>query len=422
MKKFTKRSLAILLALVMLLALSVVPVFADVDRPTGEPTPVATPSTIDHITISGANSSATAYYEKDNNTGDDIYIRAKLDTEYDLESTEIDIYLVSSGTTVSGTGLTFSGGGTTTRTASNVDLLNQAYSVVIGSETYTLAAGYTDQIYLTTSDPLRVENVELQGDPADVYGAVVQSPFMGNPYFGQVDQPWTDPNINYFVSCDLTSAPADRSEVAGVIEKDASASIPDTGSCTTHTSGNNYDFDLSTAVPNFTVTTTSGERLYRVLAVAPGDVENVTYRFDFTELGEDIYKEGFPYYQDNGPELRALAAEIQDAATAYFGGQPITVASGTTVMDVVKDFTDWAVANEYISEATYGFGGGYLVSINDLGEFDGGSNSGWMYTDEGYSPTCGVPGVGANYYPLTSDDTTIDWFYTTDYTEHPFRP
>ncbi len=117
MKRFPKRSLAILLALVMLLALSAVPVFAAAaDRPTHSTT-VDTPSSIDHITIGGE----TAFYEQDDNTGtgseDPIYIRAYLDTEYDLESAEIDIYLVSSGTTVSSTELTFTGGGTTTRTA-----------------------------------------------------------------------------------------------------------------------------------------------------------------------------------------------------------------------------------------------------------------------------------------------------------------
>ncbi len=106
-----------------------------------------------------------------------------------------------------------------------------------------------------------------------------------------------------------------------------------------NTGGNNYNFNLSSAVPSFFVTKGSAERFYRVFASAPEDVE-INYLFDFTELGEDIYNEDFPYYEGNGPELGAKVAQIETAINAYTGGQPIIVPSGTTVMDILLDFTN----------------------------------------------------------------------------------
>lgn len=415
MNKFTKRSLSVLLALVMVLAFSIPAFAAPGDRPTAH-NPVAKPAEIASVQINGE----TAYYETDDNTGSDIYIRAKVNQVLTaLDAATVTINLNSAATPVTSTTLTFTGGGTATRTASNVDLLNQAYDVTIGSTTYTLAAGF-GRVPLNAGDPLRVANVSIAGDSATVYIAVVQSPYMGNPYLVSNAIPWTDTdsnNFNYFVSVDLSSVPANRAQVAGTMTTATGAVISGDA---VNTGGNNYEFDLSNPVPSFVVTNGGNERLYRVFASDPTTV-NVGYLFDFTELGEDIYNEDFPYYEGNGPELRAKAAQIQAAINAYTGGQPITVPSGTTVMDIMLDFTAWANGDNPLSIDYFPYStsnsGTYLAILNGLGEFDGGALSGWMYTDLPYSLTVSVPWVGAADYALTTDGT-ITWFYTTDYFNH----
>ncbi|HWQ73142.1 MAG TPA: DUF4430 domain-containing protein, partial [Desulfitobacteriaceae bacterium] len=165
---------------------------------------------------------------------------------------------------------------------------------------------------------------------------------------------------------------------------------------------------------NFMWVSNGGEgRDYQVSAGVEGQVV-VHYNIVLDEI------EGSQYYINNVP---AQCAEINDAVEDYFdpdNPNGFYVDSGTTVMDILLDFIDWAETNNYFSYDTETGGGYYLSELDGLAAFDGGDLSGWMYTDEGYSPTCGVPGVGANSYPLTTDGTDIDWFYTTDYTEHPW--
>jgi hypothetical protein len=413
MKRFPKRSLAILLALVMLLALSAVPVFAAAaDRPTHSTT-VDTPSSIDHITIGGE----TAFYEQDDNTGtgseDPIYIRAYLDTEYDLESAEIDIYLVSSGTTVSSTELTFTGGGTTTRTASGVNLLNEKYDVTIGSTTYILAADTPyGTISVSPSDPLKVASVTFTTSPnvtATVEGMSVNG-YAGNPWYEEQQQVQDGVNwveIKYYVRADdqlplgttLSAVPGTMSLATGATPSGCvSGSYP------------SYTFSLSGPLNIMTVSNGGASRDYHVSAGVEGQVL-VYYNIVLDEI------EGSQYYTG---DVIDQCTEIDAAAAEYFDPEGFYVNSGTTVMDILLDFIDWAEDEEYFSDVTETGGGYYLSELDGLAAFDGGDLSGWMYTDEGYSPTCGVPGVGANYYQLTTDGTDIDWFYTIDYTEHPW--
>lgn len=56
-------------------------------------------------------------------------------------------------------------------------------------------------------------------------------------------------------------------------------------------------------------------------------------------------------------------------------------------------------------------GGGYVNSIDGVGEFDLGENSGWLYKVNGTTPTMTAP----NQYTLSPDDNVI-WYYSLDYT------
>ncbi|KTE89388.1 hypothetical protein AT727_13400 [Desulfitobacterium hafniense] len=157
--KRSKKTIWTALLLIMALLLSAVPMFAPASalEPPTSSTPLPTPSGVTSITIGGK----AVVYEQDNNVSDK-FIRAVLwpgSTEYDLKHATVVVNLVSAGTAVSsGTpGMTFSGSGTTTRTATDVDLVNKAYNVTIGSDSYILAAGLPDgPVGIAPLDPLGV--------------------------------------------------------------------------------------------------------------------------------------------------------------------------------------------------------------------------------------------------------------------------
>ncbi len=75
----------------------------------------------------------------------------------------------------------------------------------------------------------------------------------------------------------------------------------------------------------------------------------------------------------------------------------------TTVMDALKSVLNDAGKTCVIR------GGLYVVSIDGLGEFDKGADSGWMYNVNGKTPQ-----VAANEYKLKAGDQVL-WYYTLDY-------
>lgn len=165
--KMTKKITALLLALVMALSLSTM-AFADgtTTTTTGKVTRTTVNSidAVSSVTIGGT----TAYYEKDSNTGDQIYIRAMVagGSEYSLKSTNVVINLSNAGATINGD-LAFTGAGNV-RTATNVNLLNKVYTVIIStseggvttSKTYKLAAGLpSGAVSIDGNDPLRIVSI-----------------------------------------------------------------------------------------------------------------------------------------------------------------------------------------------------------------------------------------------------------------------
>lgn len=77
----------------------------------------------------------------------------------------------------------------------------------------------------------------------------------------------------------------------------------------------------------------------------------------------------------------------------------------TTVMDVLR-----TVLNAAGKTCVIRNGGAYVASIDGLGEFDGGPNSGWMYNVNNVTPQ-----VPANECELNNGDTVL-WYYTLDFT------
>lgn len=422
--KITKKLTALFLALAMALSLCTV-AMAD-----GSGKPVATratekPSTIQSVTIGGV----VAVYQVDgygntaNPTYDDtqVFIRATLPsttTEEELKDMTV-VITVTSGSSISGGTLRddageFSQSGNV-YTAEEVDLLNNAYTIVIGGTTYIIAAGIedNDQAHATisTEDPLAISNVTFNNatTTAEVYRTTVQNPCMGNPYF--VDNPVEAENgwtlCNYFISASNVPAVTTTSAVPVTFTKNASATLSGNISSITGTTSVTATANLSGNIPALTVTANGNSRTYVMMVSYASQMITVTFGFDFSEL------KGTTYYTG---DVKTEADEIATAAAAYFNGsfaQPwgtIQVASGSTVMDVLQAFMLSASYTEYDPDSTY------VESINGLAAFDTSGMDGWMYTDttDGWSEDCNIPMVGAADYTLSADDR-ITWFYTTNY-------
>lgn len=427
----TKRITALLLALVMALSLSTM-AFADgtTTTTTGKVTRTTVNSidAVSSVTIGGT----TAYYEKDSNTGDQIYIRAMVagGTENGLKSTNVVINLSNAGATINGD-LSFTGAGNV-RTATNVNLLNKVYTVIIStseggvttSKTYKLAAGLpSGAVAIDGNDPLRIISIVV-GDATNtaISATNVQNPFMGNTKSNK-DGKWTF--INYNVNASLNTVPASRASVPATLSLPTNTTASGCYNATTNT------LDLSTGAPKLILTNGTESRNYYVFATDTNTFK-IEYGFDFTEaVNSTAYKNGDLLEDDYTvtdavDDLIDMAhryfASADDAANITYG--TITVTAGETVMDIMRKF---AVANQLGSEVPAGCT--YMATLNGVGEFTFGSMSGWMYTDgpdrsematnPKFYENWNTPPIGAASYTLSAGDK-ICWFICCDYTHHPW--
>ena len=95
--------------------------------------------------------------------------------------------------------------------------------------------------------------------------------------------------------------------------------------------------------------------------------------------------------------------------TTWVSSTKITAKSTNTVWDVLQPLLDEKGYTYSVSDNTK-YGSVYIASINGLGEFTNGPNSGWMYTFNGTHPNRGV----SAYY--LKDNAKIVLHYTDDYT------
>ena len=424
--KMTKKITALLLALVMALSLSTM-AFANgtTTTTTGKVTRTTVNSidAVSSVTIGGT----TAYYEKDSNTGDQIYIRAMVagGSEYGLKSTNVVINLSNAGATINGD-LSFTGAGNV-RTATNVNLLNKVYTVIIStseggvttSKTYKLAAGLPNGVVaIAPNDPLRISTLEFGDVGAMFTGANAQNPLMGNTV-SNTDSKWTF--VSYKAAATMASIISDRTAVSAFIEVPTGSTA--SGGClgeTTVSGEAEVTLNLSDGAPFVNVTKGSETRKYYVFATDPGTF-TVKYGIDFTEaLADSHYTGTVKTAVDN---LYSQAKEffgVTDGQTYAAYGERI-VNSGDTVMDIMHKF---AVEYNYTSEVPANCT--YMATLNGIGEFTFGQYSGWMYTD---GPTWvsgaadftkwNTPAVGGASYTLSAGDE-ICWFICCDYRHHPW--
>lgn len=424
--KMTKKITALLLALVMALSLSTM-AFANgtTTTTTGKVTRTTVNSidAVSSVTIGGT----TAYYEKDSNTGDQIYIRAMVagGSEYGLKSTDVVINLSNAGATINGD-LAFTGAGNV-RTATNVNLLNKVYTVIIStseggvttSKTYKLAAGLPNGVVaIAPNDPLRISTLEFGDVGAMFTGTNAQNPLMGNTV-SNTDSKWTF--VSYKAAATMASIISDRTAVSAFIEVPTGSTA--SGGClgeTTVSGEAEVTLNLSDGAPFVNVTKGSETRKYYVFATDPGTF-TVKYGIDFTEALADSHYTG---------TVKTAVDNLYSQAKEFFGvtnGQTYAaygeriVNSGETVMDIMHKF---AVEYNYTSEVPANCT--YMATLNGIGEFTFGQYSGWMYTD---GPTWvsgaadftkwNTPAVGGASYTLSAGDE-ICWFICCDYRHHPW--
>ena len=108
---------------------------------------------------------------------------------------------------------------------------------------------------------------------------------------------------------------------------------------------------------------------------------------------------------DNG-SIHGLA---MGGLTTWVSSTKITAKSTNTVWDVLQPLLD-EKGYTYSASDNNKYGSVYIASINGLGEFTNGPNSGWMYTFNGTHPNRGV----SAYY--LKDNAKIVLHYTDDYT------
>lgn len=421
--KVAKKLVALFLALVMALSLSTIAMADGNGNPIATKAPETAPTTISSVTIGGADAvfrvdgygtnPDTATYDESQ-----IFIRATLPAatvEETLKSLDVTINMSGSSRITGGTlqsAGTWTVTGTTNRvyTATGVNFLNESYTIVVGGQTYILAAGIDDsdqaQTAIPSTDPLAVSNVKFNGatTAANVYRVTVQNPCMGNPALA--DSGWTF--CNYYISATNVPAASNTAAVSTTLTKNAAATLGGNVSNVSGTTDVTATIDLSSAEPTLTATANGNTRTYVMMVSFASDGKiSVAFGFDFGELKSTEWYTG---------EVKDKADGIAAAAAAYFGGtvdQPwgtIRVNPGTSVMDVLQQFMQSAGYSEYDPSSTY------VASINGLAAFDTTGADGWMYTNSanGWSTTCNIPNVGAADYTLT-DGARITWFYTTNY-------
>lgn len=103
------------------------------------------------------------------------------------------------------------------------------------------------------------------------------------------------------------------------------------------------------------------------------------------------------------PEKAALVP----ADGLLYEARELSFSSGDSVFDVLrKSLKSEKIHFEYVDSRAYN--SVYIEGIGNLYEFDGGPQSGWMYSVNGV-----YPGLGCSAYTLADGDVIV-WSYTCD--------
>lgn len=108
-------------------------------------------------------------------------------------------------------------------------------------------------------------------------------------------------------------------------------------------------------------------------------------------------------------EVKTVSLSVKDSGKTIATNSKLTIEKGkTTVLDALQMVLNSAGKSVTIKN------GSYVAAIDGKGEFDGGKNSGWLYSVNGTTP----PTTPAGEYILNGNETIL-WYYTLDYTKDP---
>lgn len=404
-----KRIVTVMLAVAMVFSVNLTSMTAHaaVAKPTKQ-TEVTAPADITKVTIAGQQA---AFYKDDN--GEQIYIRCLLPTSTDISFLKAVKVNIASSKRVTSSDVTISGrNGNYTFTA---NLLNNVPKITINGTDYIVAAGIRGGKTDLVQNPMSgyVSSASLNGTPANVTRTITEGTCIGNIYYAENKIEWTTESLA--IDATNAAAPANNCKVSYTVYNGSTAET---------------NVDLSTSSKQITVNGKSYTVNATFAAQTSGFVAtSKNFWIDFTELNDAMkdnaeLNDGYDW-TTIGKQIK----EIQAAQTAWYATNP-TFDEGATCMDVLQAFLKFATTspNKYFTCGTTDVDENctYVQNIDGLCPFTlANGMDGWMYTDNPYEAGKTPSGwytapIGAADYTL-SNNSTIAWFFTTNYGTHPWQ-
>ena len=376
------------------------------------------------VAVTNATGTVGVSYQKDNNGVNATFIRILLPSDTTVSTLQNLAFTITTDSMMgdlewNASELTLDGEDGE-YTCAGADLYNKSYTLSLGGSDYILAAGIASANMDVPSKETNIIKYAKLGNGKEVAIAtnmkrdIIQSDYMGNPYFGEMGYDWT--SVTFILTSETLPNTLTRNAVV-------------------------LSYTLNGKADKATVDLTSGQKAVTINGVA----YQVTASFgDVIVVSKDNYKidlsELYVYWA-RGKELAAprediyhMWQQIMMAQDAYFQKGARTFAKGTTVMDVMQDFLTFACgeskdnSNNFFNmgESSRGADVSYIDYINGLSYRQVNRKAGWMYSDStgdvfdkdgNFIKGSSMPGVMASAYIMTKD-TKITWFFTTDYTAY----
>lgn len=414
-KKLNQSVLSIMLVLAMTASMLIAAPAKEAKAATAAPTSSEDfeSDEIAGVTVSSV-AGADVSYQMDDNDENDLFLRIMLPEGSTVNTLQNLKFAITVHDKVSMTWdsskIAFTKDGNT-YTCAAADLYNKSYTLSFGDVDYILAAGIAGgKTSIPSKETGVITGARLAGVAATMERDVIESDFMGNPYFGEMGYDWT--SVTYLISG--VTLPNDTNRAAVVL------------SYSPYKEANQVTVDLTSGQKEVTINGAT----YQVTA-SFGDVIVVSkdnYYIDLHELAK--YLSSGEETVASKEDLLHMFQQIQIAQNEYFANGARTFDAGTTVMDVMQDFLNFAYGEHKDNTVKYftmgdssrGADVSYIDYIDGLSYRQVNRYAGWMYSDDpngvwkdgAFNKGCSMPNVMSNAYTMTKD-TKITWFYTTNY-------
>ena len=326
-KKLNQSVLSIMLVLAMTASMLIAAPAKEAKAATAAPTSSEDfeSDEIAGVTVSSV-AGADVSYQMDDNDENDLFLRIMLPEGSTVNTLQNLKFAITVHDKVSMTWdsskIAFTKDGNT-YTCAAADLYNKSYTLSFGDVDYILAAGIAGgKTSIPSKETGVITGARLAGVAATMERDVIESDFMGNPYFGEMGYDWT--SVTYLISG--VTLPNDTNRAAVVL------------SYSPYKEANQVTVDLTSGQKEVTINGAT----YQVTA-SFGDVIVVSkdnYYIDLHELAK--YLSSGEETVASKEDLLHMFQQIQIAQNEYFANGARTFDAGTTVMDVMQDFLNFA--------------------------------------------------------------------------------